>query len=166
MAHIFENSHTDKTPFCETNRLSYDDILKQRDLLIGQSAFKALSESLEFPVLILNEHKQVVFLNTAALDCVHEHDHPDHVLGFRFGEFLGCNHMFNGKGCEDPSTCANCNELPAILSALDGRIAEAEGVLTLFENNAENGMDYKVSCHPFIFNEEAYALVKLIPLSA
>jgi hypothetical protein len=166
MAHLFEISHTDKTPFSETDRLCYDDVLRQKQNLEAQTAFIALSESMGCPVLVLNSHKQVVYANEAALNSVNEHDHPDHVLGLRFGEFLGRKHKFNGKICKDPSSCANCNELPAILSALDGSFSEEEGILSIYRETPENSLDYKVYCLPFSLDKKAFALLKLMRLQA
>jgi len=161
MAHLFEVSHTDKTPFSETERLDYNSIMQEQLALKAQSAFIALAGSMDRPVLVINDHKQVVFANAAALDCVREHDHPDHVLGLRFGEFLGRNHAMNNHTCSDPSLCANCNELTAILKALNGDLA-MEGTLSVFEETPEDSIFYNVHAAPFLMNERSYALVQLV----
>ncbi|MBN2069500.1 MAG: hypothetical protein JW739_07670 [Opitutales bacterium] len=161
MAHLFEVSHSDKTPFSETERLDYNSIMQEQLALKAQSAFIALAECMDQPVLVINDHKQVIFSNAAALDCVQEHDHPDHVLGLRFGEFLGRNHAMNNHTCSDPSICANCNELSAILNALNGD-SSIEGTLSVFETTPDNSIFYDVYAVPFSMNERSYALVQLV----
>ncbi len=72
-------------------------------------------------VLILNDHRQIVFANQGLLKLVGVKK-PDFLIGMRVGEALNCVHAFESRGgCGATEFCSTCGGLEAIVSSFKGK---------------------------------------------
>ena len=108
------------TEFASPERSTQDEIRRQSELLSGSSQFAQFANYVPDPVLVLNQNRQIVFGNAAAIKVV-ETVGSKEPLGLRPGEALRCEHAFAARcGCGTSSFCRYCGSVKAILSALRG----------------------------------------------
>jgi K+-sensing histidine kinase KdpD len=92
----------------------------------------ALLRSATSMMCVLNEHRQVVTLNTAYLDSL-DVAHSDDVIGLRPGEAMHCTHAEdNAAGCGTGAHCRHCDLVHAIVtSQQSGRTVERECIVSV-----------------------------------
>jgi signal transduction histidine kinase len=107
-------------------------LLQQVDFLFQKNRLVVdLLDRIGAMVIVLNAHRQVVFINKAMMDFVGA-ERREVVNGIRPGEMLDCSHA--DQGCGTTRFCRTCGAARAILSSLHGdddvqecRIIQADG---------------------------------------
>lgn len=103
----------------------------------------ALLRSATSMMCVLNEHRQVVTLNTAYLDSL-DVAHSDDVIGQRPGEAMHCTHAKdNAAGCGTGAHCRHCDLVRAVVaSQRSGRTVESECIVSV---RARKGTPHDIS---------------------
>jgi hypothetical protein len=114
-----------ETQFLPAPRAKATELEAQRALLLEIDAPTTL-EPLPLAVYILNDQRQIVWLNKKAREAVQ----VDHALGLRPGEALGCanSHLTPG-GCGTSTLCTFCGAPSAIVRAIEGAEGADECVI-------------------------------------
>jgi PAS domain-containing protein len=115
-------------------------------------------------VLILNEYRQIIFANRAAVT-LFKLPNREAIYGLRPGEALGCIHAYepNHGGCGTSVFCRECGAVKSILSALDGRWFVEECRITPKSGSAP--FDFKVTASPYAISTEHLVVFVLVDIS-
>lgn len=106
--------------FASPERSDENEIKRQGRLFSRSRQAKRFANFVPDPVLVLNQNRQVVFSNTAAIKLVETVGTGD-PTGLRPGELLRCENALAGIcGCGTSSLCRYCGAVKAILSGLKG----------------------------------------------
>lgn len=108
------------TDFAPAERLSPEEIAAEAAELAKQPLLKLLIDSVPDIILILNNCRQIVFMNRQTARLL-EIATPEELYGQRTGELFGCAHAFdNPGGCGTGEFCKFCGALHAVLNAIGG----------------------------------------------
>jgi K+-sensing histidine kinase KdpD len=115
--------------------------------------------------MILNEQRQVVFINSAALSNLQQK--PENVIGARPGEILGCIHATEMVGgCGTSEACRVCGAVIAILEAIDSNKRNSKECRITTETSAgEASMDLLVTAIPIATAKGKFIIVSLDDIS-
>jgi PAS domain-containing protein len=113
-------------------------------------------------IAVLNQHRQVLALNTALLEELGIED-PEQVLGLRPGEVLGCVHSAEAPaGCGTSRACRSCGAAIAMVACLDrGAGVSEECVITLERGGERTELSFKIRATPLDCDEERLILLFL-----
>jgi signal transduction histidine kinase len=118
-------------------------------------------------VLVLNQHRQIIFANKALLeflDCA-----PAEVLGLRPGEALDCVHARDEEwGCGTSEFCRMCGAARAVLQSLAGETAVQECRITRtpkYEACSRESLDLRVHAAPLQFDGQDWVQFVLTDIS-
>jgi PAS domain-containing protein len=78
---------TPNTAYASSDRERYEDVLADYESIAGSET--AVLDSFQDPLIVLNEKRQIVFMNRAFMRFL-ELDRQSEILGNRLGEVLGC----------------------------------------------------------------------------
>ncbi len=113
-------------------------------------------------VLVLDEHRQVVFANRNFLELLGTDD-LGVVLGLRPGEAVGCNVAKDSPGgCGTGEACSTCGAVNAILSALNGLNDSRE--CRILRQSAD-ALDLQVRTTPFSDGEDHFVICAIRDVS-
>ncbi|GAB6127352.1 ATP-binding protein [Humidesulfovibrio idahonensis] len=156
--------HSLTTAFAPAERAPLDVVLAQYQTFVGTHC-RAFFDTLPTMIMALNCYRQVVFANKAAIDFLGQSD-VEQVLGERPGEAFGCvNATASAGGCGTSRHCRNCGTVRAILSAINGAIAEGECKLLRREQNVLEGLDLHVNATPLVFDGQQYIIFAITDIS-
>lgn len=143
------------TYYAPAERASEALISLEANMLMGLPLLGQILDSFPNIVLILNEHRQIVFVNQAAVDAFDFTDREEK-YGLRPGEALDCIHAdetFNG--CGTTPFCKTCGAVKSILSGLHGKTKTEECRIT--QKTSGNALDLRITSTPF--KEGGYSFV-------
>ena len=147
-----------------TPRLSPDEILVRIRETRASGRITSTIDSLDIPLAIVSEERQLVYANTAFLELAGARG-PEQVCGGRPGEVLGCVNA--GSGCGDGEQCRFCGAAQAIIDALgEGVTSSRECHLSLGSGEPAATMDFSVRGVPFEINGRPYAMLTFTDISA
>ncbi|MGF1656977.1 MAG: hypothetical protein ACFCU3_08375 [Verrucomicrobiales bacterium] len=159
MQHLFETEHQENLEFAVSGRVGHQEVLEENRTLREDPTASALLNAFTQPVLVFNANQQIVYMNDSAQGLP---DGGDQLLGLRFGEFLGTDHLMQGHRCGDPDGCANCNALPAIFSALSGQQSLEQGTLVMHPDSDQR-KTYQLEGKPLPFQGKTFGMLILHP---
>lgn len=152
------------TAFASPERAAPENILEQYKAFLG-SHCREFFDSLPTMILALNQHRQVVFANQAAVRFL-GHVCVEDLLGKRPGEALGCvNSISNPAGCGTSKHCRSCGAVLAILTAVDGCVGAGECQLFRREHTLLEGLDLHVNASPLRVNGRDYVIFSITDIS-
>jgi len=135
------------TQFAPAERLSSEEIQTQSALFSDLPYIKHVADTLPYPFVALNKHRQIVFANQALLDLA-GNKRPEDVYGRRPGEVLGCIHSDETEGgCGTTEFCRTCGAVRSILKAIAGTKNAQECRITT--HNGES-LDLRAWASPFM----------------
>ena len=135
------------TYFAPAERASEDQINLEADMLMALPLLGQVLDSFPNIVLVLNEQRQIVFVNQAAVDTFDFTDRREK-YGLRPGEALNCIHADETfSGCGTTPFCKTCGAVKSILSGLHGKKNTEECRIT--QKTSENALDLRVTSTPF-----------------
>lgn len=143
---------------------------RESDEIIGESAayfaqqpwISYLIDALPDVMLILNDKRQAVYVNTALLNMMHMNSVQD-VLGQRPGELVGCVHAHeNDGGCGTAEACEACGAVQAVLVALRGRKNVRECRITRMDGEP---LDLRVWATPIEAEGKPYVIMTMQDIS-
>jgi len=151
------------TQFAPADRSPQEEIQRQAQLLFASPDFRRLADLTPDPVLVLNQNRQIVFANAAALSIAAAAGHKE-PYGMRPGEAFSCEHAYaNDCGCGTSSFCRYCGAVRAILSALRGEEALEECLLT--QEDSGDAFIFMAYASPYRLEGEQFTLFMLRDIS-
>lgn len=153
-----------RTKFAPAERLPVQDIQAMSEKLSREVLLSCL-DRVPMGVLVLDQHRQIVFSNAAFNRLAHKHQ-TDQVLGQRPGEALDCIHAQlepGGCGCSD--FCQLCGAAQAILKSLQGDQDCQECRLLRLLEGAQSVMDLQIFTSPFTSGGATFSLVTILDIS-
>ncbi len=155
----------DKTEFAPATRATEEDVASDYQLLSNNDIVVEVLRSFPNIVLVLNEHRQVVFYNDALLSALGIEEGFD-LLGMRPGEIFECIHADDApSGCGTSSFCKYCGAVLAILSALEGGSCTRECRISYKEGDREAAMDLSVTATSTVLCNKAYVVFSINDIS-
>jgi len=152
------------TAFAPAERAPREVVLAQYQTFVGTHC-RAFFDTLPTMIMALNCYRQVVFANKSAIDFLGQSD-VEQVLGERPGEAFGCvNATACAGGCGTSRHCRNCGTVRAILSAIDGTMADGECKLIRREKDVLEGLDLHVNATPLVFDGQQYIIFAITDIS-
>ncbi|WP_269526151.1 PAS domain-containing sensor histidine kinase [Coraliomargarita parva] len=164
-----------KSPYVEGERLqpgcfSSDELVPVAELSRQCGIFRErpevvnLLDSLPGLILVLNQSRQVVFVNRAAMEFFGI-ESRERIEGLRPGHLAGCIHAgsSSGNGCGATAYCSVCGALHSILLANEALVAtKGECQLSMKDGSA---MNFKVHAAPYALGGESFTLFQLTDIS-
>lgn len=136
------------TQFAPAERAGADQLSTQSHYFNSGSPIATLLNFVPGVVLILNQQRQVVFANRAALAFAGANELED-VLGLRPGELMHCKHSGETEGgCGTTDFCRYCGAVNAILKSQEGENAVEECRILVERLKGEEAFDLRVYAHP------------------
>lgn len=117
-------------------------------------------------VLVLNEHRQIVYFNKPLLTAL-ELDDESSILGLRPGELFNCLHATETEGgCGTTEACQFCGAVLAILASQEGKSETRECRLTAKRDNIIEALDLQVHAANVVLNEHAFTFFSIVDISS
>lgn len=134
------------TEFAPPGRAEKEKLDREVQLVSEIPFLRKHFDSIPSTVLVLNEHRQIVFANKATVTAFDLEDRTA-LYGLRPGEALNCVHADKSEhGCGTTSFCRECGAVRAILSGLGGSEAVEECRITPKKGNP---FDLRVATSPY-----------------
>uniref|UniRef100_UPI0032179A97 PAS domain-containing sensor histidine kinase n=1 Tax=uncultured Draconibacterium sp. TaxID=1573823 RepID=UPI0032179A97 len=135
-----------QTSFSPVARFSKEQLEKQAGFIHNNQQLINLIESISQMVLILNEHRQIIYANQSFYQLLDENCIPS-IIGKRPGEVFQCKNAVQPEtGCDIASSgCKSCGALNAILESQKGKSTTRECNILTTDNNA---IDLSVKASP------------------
>jgi len=122
-------------------------------------------DALPIPMAVINEHRQILFSNTAFCAVSLKTSCAD-ILGLRPGEALDCIHAHVMKaGCGCSEFCSACGAAIAILKCLEGEADCRECRMVRLDHGTEVPLDLQVFTRPVQFNGKTLTAVFALDIS-
>ena len=139
------------TCFASAERSPKDEILRQYRVIAGDNELVVILNGVASMICVLNNNRQVVFLNKTILDLLNITD-MHQTLGQRVGELFGCHHACDINGCGTSQYCSVCGALLSVLNCTKEKASIEECSMTNDETQVT--FDLRVhSSHIHIYNE-------------
>jgi K+-sensing histidine kinase KdpD len=155
------------TYFDSPERLPNEDILNEILNLKQNSLMNQLLEGFPELAVILNEHRQIVALNSKALEVFRIGDYLE-IVGKRLGEAINCIHSTETEaGCGTSKFCKECGAAKAIKKSKDEKIVTIEECrITAKQNGHQINFDFSVHAHPIFINNKNYVFFTVRDISS
>ncbi|HPE35965.1 MAG TPA: HAMP domain-containing sensor histidine kinase [Spirochaetales bacterium] len=141
-----------ETDFLPAPRYHQADLDRQRSVL-ESVPFVAAARYLPILIFVLNDRRQIVWLNDQALALVGQ------ATGARPGEALGCIHSCEKPGgCGTTSFCAYCAAPSAIMKALEGAEDREECAIQLDPGHSPDALDLLLWSRPLDAGDQRYVV--------
>ena len=151
------------TKFALAERLSAEEIRKQSRSVQKIDVLSQFIEKIPFIFLVLNQYRQIVYLNKAALDFSGLRD-SGAALGKRPGELFNCINSKEEKGgCGTSESCTYCGAINAVLASQLGEDTVEDCRLIVTPN--ELAYDLRVWASPLNLFGENYTTVTIQDIS-
>ena len=145
------------TRFAPAGRLGSAEIERTYQTLSHDSVLVQSLNAIPELVLILNQHRQVVYANRAACELLARS--LSAMLGLRPGELMECENARTApSGCGTGEGCRTCGAVLAILEAQAGQKATHECRLLRAGANGFEAMDIRIACNPFPWQGESHTV--------
>jgi PAS domain-containing protein len=154
------------TRFASPGRLHGHELAADLAVAARSPVVEALLCSLGTAVFVLNEHRQILAANTAALEMLGVQE-PTRLLGLRPGEVLDCVHAHEeDAGCGTATACATCGAVISMRVALKrGRPEERHCALKVRTATGTADLDLRVRAVPFDVDGQELVMVALSDVS-
>jgi len=148
------------TYFAPAERIHGSQLQAQVDYFAHNVILVRILNFMPYHVVILNSHRQAVFVNDAMLNALGL-SKPDEVLGLRPGEIFHCEHSQETPGgCGTSRFCRYCGAVNAIMNSQRlQEMVESDCALTNFELAT---IDLRVSAVPCDFEDGQYYTLLLM----
>ncbi len=145
--------------FDPAQKSSPTDLDSQAQRILKSPVFEKLLKNTPNVIMILNENRQVVYLNRHPLS----NDSTDEGVGQRPGECLGCINVIKGElGCSSSEFCMVCGFNAALRASENGGHGQDECNIALKNGSS---LTLSVSTMPFVFEGETFIFCALENIS-
>lgn len=137
------------TWFAPAERLPREEVELQARQVKSQPGLLELLDSFPDVLMVLNECRQILFINQALVSYL-GHLQGQDLLGMRPGEVLGCIHSQEQEGgCGTSEACRLCGAVRCLLNSIKGQMSVADcRVNRRLENGQEEALNLRVWCAP------------------
>ncbi|MBW6497997.1 MAG: HAMP domain-containing histidine kinase [Bacteroidales bacterium] len=143
-------------------RYQPEKIRRQASEIIQSPFFPKLLEDVPVVLLIINDARQVVYVNKDLLAETSGREQHE-LLGLRPGECLDCIHALEGKyGCGSTAYCRVCGLANTVKLSEEGDSGQGECVIALKDGES---LTLKVHTKPFMYGEEHFVFVAIEDIS-
>ena len=147
-------SRTPSTYFAPPERSSREELEEQIRVLREAPIVRNVMDRIPTVVLILNHHRQALYVNRSLLRLLHAEDEGD-ILSKRPGEILECvNADTLPAGCGTAEFCRTCGAAQAILESQKGKSASYECRITRMVDGQTESLDLQVQATPWEYDGE------------
>jgi len=151
------------TQYAPAERAATEDLHQQIQFFIKTPLLSELLNAVPIIVIILNEHRQIVFSNRA-LDKFTASSGENSSLGKRPGEALHCIHARESEGgCGTTEFCRTCGAVHAILDSFKGNVSGQECLITREKNL--DPLELRVTATPLNINNGTYTIFAVTDIS-
>ena len=154
--HRFDEQLACEAATATGDRLPYEVLMKQRELLLKQP-FAATADGAKNPIIFFSQTRQMVHANAAALRMIILHRIEDSV-GLRQGELFGCEHKMSSRPGE-VYVCQDCNNMSSLRSALEGRPSREPRTLIMHDRPDAPRAAFNISAVPVSVGQMTFAMV-------
>ena len=151
------------TDFLPAERADESTVIFQNEILRGQDLARIFKDALPNVLIIINEHRQIVFANQAFLNivnCISEQD----ILGLRPGEAVNCTRSnISEGGCGTTEFCTVCGLVNTAAAALGGE--QSVGECRILTNEGHDALDLRVWAEPLVIDKRNYAVIYVSDIS-
>jgi len=145
------------------NRLPAKELESQRQLFSDKNLFTELLDSTPTCLIVLNEYRQIVYVNKAFKDLLKNKD-VELAYGKRPGEVLNCEHAFiTPDGCGTSDFCDTCGALKVILSSLKGEEDVQE--CRIIQKDTNDALDLRVWSRQLKINNQYFSIFTFVDIS-
>jgi len=137
------------TWFAPAERDTADNIRRLADFCLHNPVARAIVDSVDGYVLILNKQRQVLAANPETLKALNVHE-TECLIGLRPGELFGCaySHVEPG-GCGTSKNCSTCGAVIAILASQElGEPSTNECLMSVAASGKIESHEFKVRATP------------------
>jgi len=138
-----------ETYFARAGRTREEELREQAEQCINSPIARAVLESLDGLVVVLNADRQIIAVNAALLEALREEGLED-PLGMRWGEASHCVHAPEGPdGCGTSRACRYCGAALAIQAAQEshGKV-EGECRMTIRRGGKLEAREFQLKATP------------------
>lgn len=151
-----------KVDYGEDGRADEIRLQKQISYFETTQPHSGMSDALPVVFMILNSHRQAVYVNRRVLDILRAQT-PANIHGKRPGEIFNCVHSNETVGgCGESKICQTCGAFQAIRGAEFGKQTIRECQMEMEREQAAN---FRVWATPFEENGENFILFSLLDIS-
>lgn len=145
-----------------SKRAEPEEIEERHTRFLKDDDIRSILDAIPEAVLILNEFRQIVFVNKASLDTFNISSR-EFVCGLRPGEAFLCNHSDETPdGCGTSDFCKYCGANISILASYTDKSLVKECRITQKDGSA---LELKVKAGPFYVNQARYTVFSLLDIS-
>ncbi len=147
------------TAFAHAQRATSFELEKQIREAANSSIVDALMSLSDGMLAVLNQHRQLIAVNTTLLKNIGAED-AQSILGMRFGEAAGCiNSRKSPSGCGTSKVCSSCGAAIAMLASITSqKTTEKDCAISICSNGEMKNMVFRVKAAPFNLSEEPMLL--------
>jgi hypothetical protein len=152
--------------FAPPSRASDSSLRKMAGYCLHNPISKAIIESVEGFVLILNEQRQVLATNQDVLAALNV-PNSEYLRGLRPGEIFGCIHSTETpNGCGTSHSCSTCGAVISILASQAlGRPSKGECLMTIRKNDVYEACEFSVRSTPLVLESHNLTIFVLHDIS-
>lgn len=148
--------HTDEQQAPE-ERASWEELHDQIVAVKSNVSFKELSAAGSENIIILNTHRQIVFITRSCLDLFGVDD-PAEVYGCRLGEMMQCMNS-DEHGCGGSKLCKFCGASTTTRASLCGEPQSRYFCIT--QKHTGDKLTLLIQSQPITLKEERFILLSL-----
>ncbi len=155
------------TKFAPAERDSRENIQQLADYCLHNPVTRAILESVDGYVLILNQQRQIVAANLETLNALRV-DNPESVLSLRPGEVLGCTcSNIEPGGCGTSINCSTCGAVISILASQElGVPSTNECLMTVLSGGNTESHEFQVRATPITLEGNELTIFVVHDISA
>lgn len=151
-----------ETYFASSERSPQEIISNQAEIFRRNVLLADFLNAIPEFVVVLNQHRQIVFSNISLLDFLGCNDFQI-IAGRRPGEVLDCIHSYEMEaGCGTSEACFFCGAVNAILTAQKGTPTTEECRIT--QRTTGEALDLRISTTPIIVDKEEFTIFSAIDI--
>lgn len=155
-----------ETKFAPAERDNFEKIIESNLNLSGIVYMKDILKSFSMIVFVLNEKRQIVFVNDVLLVKLGV-EQEELLLGGRTGEVFGCINSNNEPGgCGTSEACRYCGATNVILKCQQSNKKEVEETVIVVKNGEyTKQLDLEITITPFYHDDVRYFVVSLADIT-
>lgn len=153
---------TEETHFAPAEKAKTEILEDQVHSIAENPALRKILDAVPEAVLILNQHRQVIFVNTSARSMIPD-EQLNTILGLRVGDILHCeNAELTPGGCGTTESCAFCGAVNAMLASQKGKNVIEEVRISL---ESGDSIDLRVKASPYMDGDDLYTVFSIADIS-
>ncbi len=158
------SSNNHQTFFASPERSLPNEIEKQREYFSQENIFTKMLDAVQSYVFVMNEHRQIVYANSAAKELVNSSG-TINLFGMRVGESINCIHAEEmAAGCGTSQFCKNCGAVKSMLNTLKGIEDVQECRITT--KNYNEALDLRVWTKPIEVDGQKFIVSNFVDISS